>query len=59
MIICIATAIAIVWPETFCERNFKNPVDHLNKPEKFKAIATPINNIDTVCIASTVITLCN
>ena len=29
MIICIATAIAIVWPETFCERkieSFKNPV---------------------------------
>ena len=31
MIICIANAIATVWPETFCERNFKNPVDHLKK----------------------------
>ena len=31
MIICIANAIATVWPETFCERNFKSPVDHLKK----------------------------
>ena len=38
MIICIATAIATVWPETFCERkieSFKKSCCYFeNKPEK-------------------------